>query len=166
MWRYVAHPGEIEIVVTAGRVILSGSVLSHEHDDLVQHLSEVPGVEDVVDELSIYETAEDISELGGGRAQRHDTPGALPTGPQLLAGAAGTTLALYALRHPGTLIVGLIGAAAAAAILNRASKPPRRVKENIVDVPMTLKIDTSTERAAETPRPDPGQVEIRSVVSA
>src|SRR5688572_27861858 len=70
MGRHVAHPGAIDVSAFDGKVTLSGSILAHEHDELLEALSQLPGVVDIVDQIGVYETAEGISELQGGRESR------------------------------------------------------------------------------------------------
>ena len=63
--RYVAHPGAIEVEASEGDVVLKGSLLAHEHADLIDAIQGVSGVKTLRDELSIFETAQGISELQG-----------------------------------------------------------------------------------------------------
>jgi osmotically-inducible protein OsmY len=74
MGRYVSHPGAIEVQATEGTVTLTGSILHHEHEELLQAVRDVPGVKDVVDQLVVYNSAEGISELQGGRPRRGEVP--------------------------------------------------------------------------------------------
>ena len=120
MGHYVDHPGAIEVDVRHGRVTLNGSILSHEHPELIEAAGSIPGVQDVVDQLAVYETAEGISKLQGGREPRrrgfanpqHWSPGA-----QLLAGAA---IGLYLLLHSKKLR-SLVYLAATGAALSRVT---------------------------------------------
>lgn len=118
MGHHVTHPGAIEVYASAGQVTLNGSILAHEHDELVEAISAVHGVTDIVDELSIYETAEGISELqGGGRPRGRNamSPRTWSPGTQLLAAGA---LGLYLLRKSSKLR-GLAYLLAAGAALMR-----------------------------------------------
>ena len=114
MGRHTMHPGMVDVSASSGLVTLSGSILAHEHEELIEAVSTVPGVTDIVDRLSIFEKAEGISELqGAGREHRSREPGAWAPGTRLVTGAAGTTLTLYALarsnRFAGflTLVTGI-----------------------------------------------------------
>src|SRR5688572_21617144 len=71
MGRYVGHPGAIEVAASGGIVTLSGSILAHEHDELIEAVSKVHGARDIVDQLKIYERAQGVLELeGASRAGR------------------------------------------------------------------------------------------------
>jgi hypothetical protein len=114
MGRYVAHPSAVEVSALGGEVTLSGSILAHEHSDFVDVVGEIDGVKNVIDRLSVFETAEGISELQGERQRsqraarnRNEwTPGA-----RLIVGAAGAALALYAMRGSVRgLLLGTVGA--------------------------------------------------------
>lgn len=125
MGRYVGHPGAIEVTASRGCVVLTGSILAHEHDGLIQAVSEVAGVSDIFDQLSIYETAQGISELQGSpRARRGARAGgsqeSWSPGTRLATGAAGAGLTLYGLaRSHG--FSGFAALIAGSAILLRAA---------------------------------------------
>ena len=74
MGRYVAHPGAIDVAAAGGTVTLTGSILSHEHDDLIEGISSVPAVRNIIDQLTVFEKAEGISELQGGRERAAEQP--------------------------------------------------------------------------------------------
>ena len=151
--RYVGHPGAIEVAASDGRVTLSGSVLKHEHDELLQAVRGVAGVNDVVDQLVAHDTAEGISELQGGRERGGELPELLQDnwapGTRIVAGAAGTTMALYALRGG---LVGLVLGTAGALILLRSTtnKPFRRLAgmggHRAIDIQKTIHIDAPVEQ--------------------
>ena len=118
MGHHVAHPGAIDVYASGGKVTLNGSILAHEHDELVEAIRAVHGVTDIVDEVSVYETAEGISELQGGRMPRERSafsPRTWSPGTQLLAGGA---VGLYLLRKSSKLR-GLAYLLAAGAALMR-----------------------------------------------
>lgn len=120
MGHHVGHPGAIDVYASGGKVTLNGSILAHEHDELIEAISAAHGVTDIVDELSIYETTEGISELQGGREPRErrvTSPRTWSPGTQLLAGGA---LGLYLLRKSSKLR-GLAYVLAASAALMRLS---------------------------------------------
>jgi uncharacterized membrane protein len=156
MGRYVAHPGAVEVTAAGGQVELSGSILSHEHSDLIDAISQVEGVTDVIDRLSVYETAEGISELQGGRPRRGERAGILrddwAPATRVAAGAAGTTLALLALR--GGFRGLLYGTAGALLLLRSSTNKPLRTlagmsNEGAVDIEKTIQINAPIEQAFE-----------------
>jgi len=130
MGRYTAHPGAIDVNAMQGRVTLSGSILAHEHGELIESVSQVPGVTDIYDRLTIYETAEGISELQGGRARRGELPEHLQDNwapaTRLATGAAGTTLALYSLGRSNRSAAFLAFVTGAAIVLRAATNKPLR----------------------------------------
>jgi hypothetical protein len=146
MGHHVAHPGAIDVHAANGKVTLNGSILSHEHPELIESVSAVSGVKDVIDQLAVYETAEGISELQGGREPGGGRSLANPqnwsSGTQLVAGAA---LGLYLLRH--SRLRSLVYFAAAGAALMRLT--PREQLQHLADT-MTPEADTG--RAARATR--------------
>jgi uncharacterized membrane protein len=154
MGRHAAHPGEIEVSASGGKVTLRGSILAHEHGDLVDAVRAVAGVKSVVDELSVFETAQDISELSGeGRkagqraelSQENWAPG-----PRLLAGAGAVTLALYALRRRGLMRLLTLGAGAALILRTATNKPlstlAGRDGYKGIDIDKTIHINAAVEQ--------------------
>jgi hypothetical protein len=131
MGRYVAHPGAIEVSATRGCVVLTGSILAHEHHELVDAVADVPGVQDIYDRLTVFERADGISELQGGLPRRGERPELLQENwspaTRLVAGAAGSVLALNLLRGG---LRGLIYGTAGALLLTRAAanKPLKEVR--------------------------------------
>ena len=125
MGRYVAHPGAIDVSATRGCVVLTGSILAHEHQDLIDAIGDVPGVQDIYDRLSVYERAEGISELQGGQTRRgrkalfqdNWSPAA-----RLVTGAAGTLLSVNLLR--GGVRGWLYGAAGAVLLFRAMTNQP------------------------------------------
>lgn len=117
MGHHVAHPGAIDVSAAEGQVTLRGSILAHEHDELIEGLSLVPGVSDILDRLAVYETAQGISELQSGREPRRRSavlPQTWAPGTQLIAGTAVT---LFLLRQSSKLRGALYLVAGAAALL-------------------------------------------------
>jgi hypothetical protein len=120
MGRHVAHPGAIEVSAQDGQVTLTGSILAHEHDGLIEAVSAVPGVKDIIDQIGVYQTAEGISELQGeGRAGRSGPQDWAP-GTRLIGSAAGTTLTLYALARSNRL-AGFVTLATGIALVARSA---------------------------------------------
>lgn len=156
MGRYVGHPGAIEVTASGGQVTLSGSVLAHEHQELMEAVRGVSGVNDIVDRLTAHKTAEGISELQGGRRRRGELPEFLQEnwapGTRIVAGATGTTLALFALRGG---IPGILLGAAGVLILLRSTtnKSFRRLAgisgHRAIDIHKTIQIDAPVEQVFE-----------------
>jgi uncharacterized membrane protein len=148
MGRYVAHPGAIEVTALDGEVTLKGSISAHEHTDLIDAIQNVSGVNHVTDELSVYETAEGISEFKEPRAR---SVGAefmdenWAPGPRLLAGAGAMTLAAYGLRWHGFMRLVALGASAALLLRTAANKPLSTLAGQAghrgIDIQKTLHID-------------------------
>ena len=123
MGRHTAHPGAIDVTADGGQVTLSGSILAHEHDDLIEGVSAVAGVTDIIDRLGIFENAEGISALQGSPRPRaaHDGAGDWAPGTRLVTGAAGTTLTLYALTRSNRF-AGFVTFVTGIAMLARAAR--------------------------------------------
>lgn len=49
-------------------------MLRHEHERLLGAVRSVRGVKDIVDQLTVYKTAEGVSELQGGKPRRGERP--------------------------------------------------------------------------------------------
>src|SRR5689334_24888999 len=153
MGRYVAHPSAVEVEARDGTVTLSGYVLAHEHSDFVYAVGDVPGVKSVVDRLSVFERAEGISEPQGGGQRRGQRMELMQDnwapGPRLIAGAAGATLVLLALRGG---LRGWLYAGAGALLLARTAvnKPLRtlagRSGSGVVDIEKTIYINASPQQ--------------------
>lgn len=63
--RYPVHNRSINVDVLDGKVILSGETLSKELDTLLDAVKSVKGVREVVNNLTVHQTAEGISSLQG-----------------------------------------------------------------------------------------------------
>jgi hypothetical protein len=75
--RTVGHPASIDVEAVAGTVILSGSVLTSELDELLSAVRGVPGVEDVENRLEVYESPGDVAALPKSLDPRGESPGNL-----------------------------------------------------------------------------------------
>jgi uncharacterized membrane protein len=116
MGRVVSHPHSIQVSAEGRRVTLRGPILAHEVNDLLATVRSVQGVQEINDQLDIHKQAGDVPGLQGGGVR----PGAMPElwqtnwtpAIRLLAGAAGSALAIYGLRRhdPAGAISGLLGA--------------------------------------------------------
>jgi BON domain len=92
--RVTTHPGAIGVSSSAGFVTLTGPVLASEHDAVYRAVSGVPGVCDVIDNLSAHEQAGDVPGLQGGGYRRWLQNGWSPT-TRALATAGGVGLLAY-----------------------------------------------------------------------
>jgi uncharacterized membrane protein len=109
----VSHPRSISVVANDGRITLSGPILAHEVDGLLDDVSRVPGVKQVDNHLDVHQEPGDVSGLQGGPARRRRgeqfefwQENWSPTA-RALAGAVGTGLVLSGLRQrsvSGTLL--------------------------------------------------------------
>jgi uncharacterized membrane protein len=128
--RIVSHPSAIDVHVMDGRVVLHGPVLFPEHRRLVSRVRRVPGVIEVLDELDLYESGENVPSLQGGTRreprfeyfQENWTPAA-----RVLAGAVGGATALYGMRRGG--VTGNAATWGGLALITRAvtNLPARRL---------------------------------------
>ena len=97
--RVVSHPSAIQVTAQNGTVTLAGPILAPEVPELLAAVSGLRGVNDVVNNLELHESAGNHPALQGGRERQGDrfeffqenwSPAA-----RLVAGAAGATLAAY-----------------------------------------------------------------------
>jgi uncharacterized membrane protein len=117
--RAVSHPGAIDVAARDGRVRLSGAVLAREHAALMDVVVSVRGVKEMLDELAVYESAQGVPSLQGGRPLRGSRFGSAHTSwspaARLLAGTCGGGLMfLGARRILGTQDRGVFGGIALA----------------------------------------------------
>jgi hypothetical protein len=124
--RTVSHPGAIEVSANAGRVTLTGPVLTHEQDRLINAVRKVRGVAEIDRRLEPHDEPGNVSALQNGKPRRgerfalrqeHWSPTA-----RLLAGGAGGALATYGLvrRDPLGALLGISGSGLAArAVTNK-----------------------------------------------
>jgi len=63
--RFPVHHRSIQVVAEDGRVMLSGETLTSELDTIIDAVTAVRGVTDVVNNLLVHETSEGISSLQG-----------------------------------------------------------------------------------------------------
>jgi uncharacterized membrane protein/gas vesicle protein len=157
--RIVSHPSAIDVKAEQGRVSLSGAVLKHEHQDLLEGARSVRGVTDVEDGLEVHKTAENVPALQGGRPRAGDRFELLQENwapaARALTGTTGGALVFYAMRSRNPL--GLLAAGAGAALLLRTAtnKPIRRVVgvgagRRAVDIQKTINVNAPVEKVFET----------------
>ncbi len=120
--RVVSHPGAIDVGVSNGRVILSGTVLADEFQPLLRAVRATHGVEAVQDKLSVHESSKGVSALQGGRP-RH--PPRFPflrerwsPAARLVGSTAGGMVAAWGLYRRGAF--GTLGVVAGSALLIRS----------------------------------------------
>lgn len=98
--RVVSHPKAIEVSASDGRVRLNGAVLLREHDKLLDVVCSVRGVQEVTDDLAVYEDARGIPELQGGRSPGRRRLGVVaprswsPAGRLVVGACAGSVVLL------------------------------------------------------------------------
>lgn len=109
--RTVSHPSAIEVTANNGNITLSGPVLAHEVPHLLSCVKWVPGVKDINNNLEVHEEPGNHPALQGGRERQGSRFEFLqenwsPTA-RLLAGAAGSALAVYGGTRRNALGAGL-----------------------------------------------------------
>lgn len=114
--RVVSHPSAIEVSADQGQVTLSGPILQHEVNDLLNAVAKVPGVEHVENRLKEHKQAGDVPSLQGGRQRPGDRLEFLQENwspaARLLSGGAGGAMMVYGFRrrNPVGILLGAIGA--------------------------------------------------------
>jgi uncharacterized membrane protein/gas vesicle protein len=68
--RAVSHPHAVKVEAHDGRVILSGPILTHEKEQLLKVVRDVPGVLDVQDNMEVHDTPDSIPSLQGGKPRQ------------------------------------------------------------------------------------------------
>lgn len=126
MGRLVAHPHAIQVGAYNGRVTLSGPVLAHEVERLLDAVRSVWGVSSVDNRLVVYDSAESISSLQGG-AER--TPvstlsrGRWAPAVQAAAILGGGVLTLVGMRDRSLLGIALAGGGLALLLRGATNRP-------------------------------------------
>ncbi|HZH99056.1 MAG TPA: hypothetical protein VEX38_08800 [Fimbriimonadaceae bacterium] len=101
----VSHPRSIRVRAEAGNIHLSGLILADEVGRLMETASKVPGVQSVMQDLDVRESAEGVPELQGStetpeqRAERLQE--GLRPATALAVGLAGGVLALVGMTRKG-----------------------------------------------------------------
>jgi uncharacterized membrane protein len=115
--RVVSHPHAIQISTQNGCVTLSGPILKREVDPLLDCITAMRGVREVVDHLEVHEEAGDIPALQGGRGRPGQHINLLESNwapaTRLLAGGIGAGLMATCLarRTPAATMLGAAGIA-------------------------------------------------------
>jgi uncharacterized membrane protein len=158
--RAVSHPGAIDVATADGRVRLIGTVLAREHPALLEAVLSVRGVREVLDELAVYENADGIPALQGGRRprlallQENWSPAR-----RLLAGASGSALAFFGARQflgaRNRDVLGIVAMAAGGLLLVRGATnaPLRRLvgrtDRRPIDIRKTIRVEAPIEEVFE-----------------
>jgi uncharacterized membrane protein len=156
--RAVSHPSAITVLVSDGRVTLTGQVLADEVDDLVERVEAVRGVREVRNELEIHQSADGVPALQGAGWPREQRPELLQDNwapaTRLLMGTIGSILAFQGVRTkgPGGKALSMIGLG----LLARAATnlPPRRLVglgagRRAIDVQKTVRVAAPIDRVWE-----------------
>jgi len=102
--RYVSHPRAVEVEAQDACVTLRGPILSHEVEELIDAVSSVRGVREVLNRLEPHATSEGVHVLqGSGRSHSRGSGGWTP-GMQLLAGVLGAAVVTVGARRVATRI--------------------------------------------------------------
>jgi len=105
----VSHPGSIEVCAHGGRVTLAGPILAAEVDDLVNEVSEVRGVIEIVDDLDIDEEPDNVLGLQGEGSTPVGGDRPLSTPARLGLIVTGGWLARQGSKQHGMVRLGLSG---------------------------------------------------------
>jgi uncharacterized membrane protein len=156
--RVVSHPSAITVLVSDGRVTLTGHVLVDEVNELVKRVEEVRGVREVRNELEIHRSADGVSELQGPGRPREERPELLqanwaPT-TRLVVGTLGGILAFKGARARSRR--GRALSALGLGLLTRAATnlPPRRLVglgagRRAIEVQKTIRVAAPVARVWE-----------------
>jgi hypothetical protein len=97
---HVSHPGAVTVYAENGKITLGGPILVSELAGFLAAVEAVKGVQGVLDHLEVHETAENVPEFHhGGVVSEPERSRTLPPAARLLAGAAGSVLALAGLKR-------------------------------------------------------------------
>jgi uncharacterized membrane protein len=107
--RAVSHPHAVKVEAHQGQVILSGPILAHEKEQLLDVVRDVPGVVAIQDNLEVHEKP-DIPSLQGGKP-RQPLPSFLqenwPPALRAIAALGGGVLGYYGIRRRSPASVAL-----------------------------------------------------------
>jgi len=118
----VLHPGAIDLAVVDRRVILRGSALHHEADEILRCARSTSGVREVVDRLERHASPLGVPALQGGRLR--NVKGAWNPTMQAGATGAGALMIIYGMLVRRGLIGTAIGAAGGALALRGGLNRP------------------------------------------
>lgn len=105
MGHIVSHPHAINVDCDAGRVTLSGPILSSEAEKLIKQVSRLRGVKEIEDRLERHDTAGEIPALQGGRQRRGERSELMQSNwspaARVLTGVAGSALLAWGIDRRG-----------------------------------------------------------------
>ena len=104
--RLTPHSRSVHVQVEDGQVHLRGSILNDEKDAILKAASRTRGVRDVIDELEVFYSPEEMSAFQGTpTSEDQDTPAwkqqNLSPATRLLSSVGGSLLTLYGLKRKG-----------------------------------------------------------------
>ena len=105
--RLTPHSRSVKVRAEDGQIHLSGSILKDEKDTLLKAASRTRGVRDVIDELEVFYSPEEMSAFQeeATTSNGHDTPSwkqqSLSPATRLLTSVGGSLLTLYGLKRKG-----------------------------------------------------------------
>jgi hypothetical protein len=131
--RATTHPRAIKVLAQEGHVNLSGAVLAHEKDDVIDTVQSTPGVVGVSDNMQSHGTAEHIPSLQGNhelqRARSALVPDNWSPSTRAVVALGGCTLGCYGLirRSSANVALATLGfGLLATGVLGKGRAPRRR----------------------------------------
>jgi hypothetical protein len=103
----ISHASALEVLVSEGRVTLTGPVLALEADRLLDAVRSVKGVKDVECRFDLQEGSVDLSALQGNGGAASGSRNWKPAASRVLAGTAGAGLAVAGYKKKGALGIAL-----------------------------------------------------------
>lgn len=145
--RLVSHPHAIQVGANHGRVTLSGPVLRHEVQRLLDAVRSVWGVNEVENKLVVHDDADSISSLQGGKRPEpqhpHDHWAPAARSAAILGGSAMSLFGLYERSLLGLLLAAGGAALAVRGATNRPLFPQASaIDQRLLPIPVS---QTATE---------------------
>lgn len=154
--RVVSHPSSVEVKATQGRITLSGPVLAHEVGLLIDHVLDVPGVQDVENRLEVHREPGNVPGLQGEPRRRVTlAEGNWPPSARLVGAIGGGATALYGFARGG-LVGAALGIGGSLLLARAATNLELRRLTGIgaarraVDVQKTIHINAPVEKVFQT----------------
>lgn len=152
--RYCSHPGAISVECHDGNILLTGSILADELRPVMRHIAHVKGVRHVRQNLKVYESSDDISELQGAGSKMRSSVDILQRNwspsTRVLMGLAASGLIGYGLFRRDAW--GVTGVAVGSAVLARSivNQELRRVlgiskRPGVIHVTKTIHVNAPVE---------------------
>lgn len=130
--RVSTHPGAIAVQTFNGVATLTGPVLAAEHRAVVRAVERVPGVREVIDQVSVHEEADSVPGLQGEGSLPRNSLFAGEWSPTARLAAVGSGAALIAYGMQQRSLTGGLAASIGAGLLSRGLAGldlPSRVSE-------------------------------------